>query len=315
MTRLTMVSLAEEYLAYRRNLGAQLRIEGQELLRFARWADQSGHSGPITTELALRWAALPQDRTQLYRARRLEVVRCFARYRAIFDPRTEIPPDRLLGPAHCRTAPYIYSARQIAEMLTAANALAPPNGLRPQTYRMLLGLLACTGLRISEALKLTRDDVDLQQGLLTIGRSKFHKSRLVPLHPSTAAVLRQYAGFRDHYHPLMQSKAFFLSESGKPLAYSTVRITFRRICRRLGWKPGPTGREPRIHDLRHTFVCRRVLAWYEAGADVEHSIAALSTYLGHRKVTDTYWYLTGIPELMAVAAQHFERFARSGGAQ
>jgi len=309
-----MVALAEEYLAYRRDLGSQLKTEGQQLLRFARWADQTGHAGPVTIDLAVRWAALPEDCSQLYRARRLEGVRCFARHRAIFDPETQIPPDRLLGRAHRRTAPHIYSPHEIAHLLAAAKALAPRNGLRPQTYRTLWGLLACTGLRISEALNLAWDDVDLERGLLTIRRGKFHKSRLVPLHRSVAAALRRYARFRDCCYPAAPSRTFFLSQSGRPLAYSTVRTTFRRIGQRLGWSAGLSGRLPRMHDLRHTFACRRLLQWYRQGVNVDHAIAALSTYLGHRKVTDTYWYLTGIPELMAVAVRRFEQFGRSGGA-
>jgi integrase len=315
MSHPTMLDWAEQYVSYRRDLGCQFRIEGQELLRFARWADQSGHIGPVTTELALQWAAMAKECSPLYRARRLEVVRCFARHRAIFDPRTEIPPDRLLGPAHRRTTPYIYSPRQIGQLLIAAGVLTPRKGLRPRTYRALLGLLACAGLRISEALHLTRSDVDLQEGLLTVTNSKFHKSRLLPLHPSAAAELRRYVRFRDGYHPAPPSPAFFLSERGRALAYSTVRTTFRGICRGLALPAGPSGREPRLHDLRHTFACRRILSWYEQGVDVDHAIAALSTYLGHRKVTDTYWYLTGIPELMAVVAKRFEQFARPGGAQ
>jgi integrase len=309
----TMVALAEEYLTYRRSLGSQLKIEGQELLRFARWADQTGHAGPVTIDLAVRWAALPADCSQLYRARRLEIVRCFARHRAIFDPETQIPPDRLLGRAHRRTAPHIYSSHEIAQLLAAAKALAPRDGLRPQTYHALWGLLACTGLRISEALALTRDNVDLDRGLLTILRGKFHKSRLLPLHPTAVAALRRYARFRDCCHPAAPTSAFFLSESGKPLAYSTVRTTFRRVGRRLGWSADLNGRLPRMHDLRHTFACRRLLQWYRQGVNVDHTIAALSTYLGHRKVTDTYWYLTGIPELMAVTVRRFEQFGRSGG--
>lgn len=309
----TMTAWAKQYLDHRRKLGYRLRIEGQQLLQFAGWADRSSHHGPVTTELALRWATLPKDRAPLYWARRLEVVRGLARYQAIFDLDTQIPPSGLLGPAHRRTTPHIYSEQQIAQLLAAAGTLAPAGGLRPRTYHTLFGLLASTGLRISEALKLRRDRVDLPQGVLTIDQSKFCKRRLVPLHPSTTQALRRYVRCRDQYHPVAQSDRFFVSNSGRALAYSTVRTTFKGLRQKLGWQLAAGARVPRIHDLRHTFVCRRILLWVAQGKDIDHAIVALSTYLGHRKVTDTYWYLTGVPELLALAAKRFEHGARQGG--
>jgi integrase len=303
-----MVQLAREYLEYRRRLGFQLRIPGQMLLEFARYADRIGHTGPLTTELAVRWARLPVGASPLYQARRLEVVRCFARHRAIFDPATEVPPGRLLGPAHRRPDPYIYSEAELDALLAAAGRLASPTGLRPRTYTTLIGVLICTGLRISEALKLSRGDVDWCHAWLMIRGSKFHKSRLVPLHPTVVPVLREYARHRDLVHPIARAESFFVSDRGSGLAYSTVRQTFRKLCAHLPGPRRPDGRAPRIHDVRHTFACRRLLRWYAEGVDLDHAVAALSTYLGHAKVSDTYWYLTGIPELLDLAAGRFERF-------
>ena len=303
---------AEQYLEHRRSLGFKLKIEGQQLLNFAEYADDSGHQGPLTVDLAVRWARLPVRASRLYQARRLEVVRCFARYLAIFDPKTEIPPTGLLGRAHHRGAPYIYSPAQIGQLLDAAMQLRPTDRLRPTTYATLFGLLACTGLRISEALQLRHEDADLHRGVLRISQTKFRKSRLVPLHPSTARVLRRYKRHRDEHASIESTASFFLGSSGRPLPYSTVRTTFRGICSRLGWVATPATRAPRIHDLRHTFAVRRLLLWYEQGFDMGHAVAALSTYMGHGKVSDTYWYLTGTPELMAVAGRSFERFAAAG---
>jgi integrase len=308
-----MTAWAKQYLDHRRKLGYRLRIEGQQLLQFACWADRADHCGPVTIDLAVRWATLPKGRAPLYWARRLEVIRGLARYQAIFDPDTQIPPTRLLGPAHRRTTPYIYSEEEIAQLLASAKAMAPASGLRPRTYYTLFGLLASTGLRISEALTLRRDRVDLGQGVLTIDQSKFCKRRLVPLHPSTTQALRRYARHRNHRHPVAQSDAFFVSDSGRPLPYSTVRNTFKRIRENFDWRPADGVRAPRIHDLRHTFVCRRILQWVADGVDVDHAITTLSTYLGHRKATDTYWYLTGVPELLALAARRFEHGVRKGG--
>jgi integrase len=233
--RPSLVALAEDYLTFRRGLGFAMRIEGAALLRFARYADAAGHRGPLTTDLALAWARLPKDADPLYWARRLDIVRRFAKYRALFDPTTEIPPDEMLGPSYRRSAPYIYSEGEIADLLRASRQLGPVDGLRPHTYVTLFGLLASTGLRISEALRLTREDVDLAAGLLTISQSKFHKSRLIPLHSTTTANLREYADRRDNYHPCLHLSAFFLTERGTALSYWQVRTTFTSLRRGLGW--------------------------------------------------------------------------------
>lgn len=305
----TMVQRAEAYLAARRRLGFQLRIEGGELLRFARYADSSGHRGPITTEIALEWAQSAEEATPLYRARRLEIVRCFAKHQAAIERDTEIPPAKLLGPAHRRTQPHIYSETQIRGLLRLAGALRSPRGLRARTYVSLIGLLASAGLRISEALHLRREDADLVAGVLTIRETKFHKSRLVPLHPSTTEALKAYVVARDRIQCRLDGTAFFVSEAGRAVAYTTVRSVFRHLVDEIV-RGRPSGiRRPRLHDLRHTFACRCLLRWLRDGVDVHQRIAALSTYLGHAKVSDTYWYLTGVPELMAITAERFERFA------
>jgi integrase len=180
-------------------------------------------------------------------------------------------------------------------------------------YRTLFGLLACTGLRISEALKLNAADVDLEHGVLRIEKTKFKKSRLVPLHPTATRALRHYAQTRYGRQVVCDDGPFFVGSTGKRLHYDVVCRVFEQLRDMLGWKKG-NGElpRPRIHDLRHTFACRRLLSWYRQGKNVHNLIAALSTYMGHGKVTDTYWYLTGTPELLAIAGGRFERFARMG---
>jgi integrase len=308
----TMVTRVEAYLHARRQFGFQLRIEGAELLRFARYADGVGHRGALTTELALRWAQDATTATPLYRARRLEIVRCFAKYQVAFEPKTEVPTAGILGPAHRRTPPYIFSPREIERLVATARRLAAPRGLRAMTYVSLIGLLACTGLRISEALRLGRVDADLDAGVLSIRQTKFCKSRLVPLHPSARVELQRYVARRDAIVPPIAGATLFVSESGHPLPYRTVHGVTRKLLDEVVSPSAPTGRRPRIHDLRHTFACRRLLQWYRDGVDLDQRVAALSTYLGHAKVSDTYWYLTGVPELMAIAATRFERFGREG---
>jgi integrase len=306
-----MVGLAKEYLAYRKGLGFQLASTEPLLLQFAEYADRTGHRGPLTTELAVRWAKLPKAGSPGYLARRLDVVRGFARHRAITDPRTEIPPPRLLGATYRRRTPHIYSEAELSALVAAARSLTPSTSLRPHTYATLFGLLACTGLRVSEAVKLTRDDIDWQQGLLTVRQTKFRKSRLVPLHATTLGALRDYAARRARLYPTPATEAFFLTSRGTPLARSSVGVTFWKLRQRLGWAGGRDRTKPRIHDLRHTFACRRLQRWYAEGVDVDHAIAALSTYLGHAAVRDTYWYLTGTPELLGLATARFEQFASS----
>ena len=306
-----MIARVEAYLHARRQFGFQLRIEGAELLRFGRYADGVGHRGALTTELALRWAQDATTATPLYRARRLEIVRCFAKYQVAFEPKTEVPAAGILGPAHRRTAPYIFSPRDVERLVAAARRLAAPRGLRATTYVSLIGLLACTGLRISEALRLGRVDADLDAGVLSIRQTKFCKSRLVPLHPSARVELQRYVVRRDALVPPIAGATLFVSESGHALPYRTVHGVTRKLLDEV--VPSTlTDRRPRIHDLRHTFACRRLLQWYRDGVDLDQRVAALSTYLGHAKVSDTYWYLTGVPELMAIAATRFERFGREG---
>jgi integrase len=304
-----MTTFAEEYLAYRRGLGYALQGDGQLLLRFAAYADRTGHRGPLTTELAVRWARLPREASPVYWARRLAVIRGFARYRALFDPDTEIPPRGLLGPAYRRVTPHIDSQVELADLLGAARRLSGGTGLRPHTYATLFGLLACTGMRLSEALRLNRSDVDWQQSLLTIHQSKFRKSRLVPIHASATAALRAYADRRDRLHSGGAEEAVFVTARGTRLCRATAEDTFSDLRAQLPWPADGGRRGPRIHDLRHTFACRRLQQWYQQGVAVDQAIAALATYLGHTTIRDTYWYLTGVPELLELAAARFQHFA------
>jgi integrase len=302
-----MVEQVQEYLEFKRSCGYQLEAPGKELMLFARYAALVGHKGPLTTELVVRWAKLPQDADPRYWASRYDIVRRFAEYRFLFDPATEIPPKGLLGPSKRRLSPHIYSDGEMVVLLQAASQLAPTDGLHPRTYVTLFGLLISTGLRISEALNLSRQDADLETGVLTIKETKFRKSRLVPVHPSTLQALRRYSKFRDSYLSSAKSKMFFLAEKGTPLNYRGVLYVFLKLRRKLGWQEADN--KPRIHDFRHTFAVRRLLKWYEEGANLDQKILALSTYLGHAQVTDTYWYLSAVPELLAVVSKKFENFA------
>ena len=311
MTPPSFHHLVDEYLNARRGLGFGLETDEGFLRDFARHAERSGHSGPVTIELAVQWArSSSRSSNPVQAARRLAIVRQFAQYRALIDPATEVPPIGFLGPIpRRRSTPHIYTEAEIAALLEQARCLRPRDGLRPATYGAFFALLASTGLRLSEARRLTSDDADLVDGILTIRETKFRKSRLVPLHPTTTRALRRYADRRDACLAAPRSEYFFRTEKASRLSLTAAETTFRELRRRLGWTAQGRTRQPRIHDLRHSFAVRRLLRWYQEGADVDRKILALATYLGHAKVADTYWYCTAVPELLATTGQRFERFA------
>jgi integrase len=309
----TMLSKVNEYLTERRRAGFALSIAGRQLLSFARFADRSGYRGPLTVDLASRWALANRRGLALTAARRIEVLRSFARYCQTFDPKTEVPAARLFGPGHRRLTPHIYTKQEIGALVAASSHLYPANGLRPVTCATIFGLLYATGLRISEATTLERQDVDLQHGILHIRQAKFGKSRLVPLHPSTTRALQRYMRRRDQDPSSAAPDAFFVFDHGQPARTRKLQYAFRCVCHQLRWRARGGHRAPRIHDIRHTFVCQCLQRWYEEGADIDRNILALSTYIGHAKVTDTYWYITATPELMAIAARRLEPLAPSGG--
>jgi integrase len=302
-SRSTMQAKVTAYLADRRHAGFALKIEAGQLARFARFVDESGYRGPLTVEVASRWACANRLGRPLTAARRIEVLRGFARYCLMFDPATEIPPTRLFGPAHRRLTPHIYTEREIRALLAAAAKLSPPGSLRGAACATIFGLIAATGLRILEATQLKRADVDCQRHLLHIRRSKFGKSRLVPLHSSVTCALQRYARWRDRDSLTATTDDFFVFDHARPVSTRSVQYAFRALRKQLKWHARGAHPAPRIHDLRHTFVSRRLERWYSEGRDVERHLLALSTYIGHAKVTDTYWYLTATPQLMAIAAR------------
>ena len=306
----TMQSHAENYLNERHQLGYGLRTTGYAVRSFARYVDGLGHEGPLTVEVMAAWArcAKANGDSPITWARRLKKLRPFARYLQQFDPRTEVPDHTVFGRVGQRLAPHIYSEQEIVDLLAAARRLSP--ALRGATYETLFGLLAATGLRISEAGHLPDTDVDLKLGMLTVRQTKFAKSRHVPLHPSTVEALRRYRGLRKRHITVTDETPFFISTRGQrrgfALSLRQVNRVFQHLRDQLGWVNRGAHAAPRIHDLRHTFIVRRVLLWHAQGVDIDQAMLALSTYVGHAMVTNTYWYLTGVPELMAVAAGKFE---------
>jgi integrase len=291
----TMTTRVQAYLARRRALGYRLYREGRQLLNFARYVDQTGYRGPLRAASALSWAMLPRKADPAYHARRLNIVRVFACHQAVLEPATQIPPRQALGPAFRRKVPHLYSPQQLHQLLHRTRRLS--GLLRPMTYWALLGLLACTGLRIAEALALSVEDINLIQGILTVRCGKFGHSRQVPLHRSALSPLRRYAQQRARRFPRAQT--FFVSDQGQPLLYGAVHRVFAGLSQDL--IPTNGRRHVRLHDFRHTFACRALLRWQRSRRGVANRLIVLSRYLGHIEVRDTYWYLSAVPELLQQA--------------
>jgi integrase len=302
----TVRAAVKDYLALRRGLGFKLKKHQCLLEEFASFLEQESTS-QITSRLALRWATRPKHIQPAEWAARLGVVRGFARYWSATDATTEVPPDGLLPYRPCRAKPYLYSEEQIVQLLEAAKNMPAAHNLQPWTYHCLLGLRAVTGLRISEALNLRCADIDWSGGVLTIREAKFGKSRLVPLHASSLKVLSDYAVRRAHLFGSQDSGYFFPSRRGARLDEGQVRRTFYTLSRQIGIRGVSARRGPRLHDFRHRFAVQTLLHWHRKGEDVRRRLPVLSTYLGHAHVTDTYWYVSGTPELMEAATEQLEK--------
>jgi integrase len=279
---------AEDYLSMRRTLGFKLTTWARHLRGFIDYCE-ARHAERITTELALAWATqTPRGSSdEVYWSRRLMVVRIFARHLKTLDPDTEIPPEDVLPHHYRRIPPYLYSPQEITDLISVAGGLTPP--LRAATWQTLIGLLAVTGMRKSEACDLDRDRVDLAAGVLVLADSKFGKSRQVFLHPSTVAALRGYQRRRDHWCPAPTAPSFFVSTRGTRLDAHNLTHTFAELIGEAGIAVPPGGRRPRLHDLRHTFTVATLLEFYRDGGDVQARLPLLSTWLGHVDPKSTYW--------------------------
>jgi len=286
-----IMDAVDSYLSLRRLAGYELEVPEYLLRHFARYAAQQGQCH-IVAQTVIEWASQAPSSNQ--RTRRLDTVIRFARHAQVEDGGHEVPPKGVFGGRIKRRPPYIYSQQNLNDLLLAAAKLHPVNSIRPHSYQTLFALMLCTGLRISEALALTCDDIT-PDGLL-IRKTKFKKSRLVPLHPTTRVAIEKYLLCRQHFTTTCPS--LFVSLYGKGLACNSVEWTFRRILKDIGLYPAPDGRRPRLHDLRHSFACRSLEASSEDRDNIGRHLVALSTYLGHTHVSDTYWYLESTPVLM-----------------
>lgn len=293
-----------DYLTLRQGLGHQMADAARLLPSLVAFLEQRG-MGTVTIAAALEWSQLPTPVGGVTVApRRMTAARGFARYLAGIDPATEVPPIGLIPLQQPRSAPFVYSDSDITMLLTAARELPPD--LRGLTYYPLLGVLAATGLRIGEAITLDLSDVDHDNAVLLIRESKFGKSRLVPVQPSTMAALQDYLTARNAFRPARRETSLFVSRTGKRLIYQVVGQTFRQLLADTG-VGADAARRPRLHDLRHRFAVLTLLRWYRSAEQVQAKLPVLSTYLGHREPASTYWYLSAVPDLLALAAERQQR--------
>ena len=264
----------------------------------------------ITTKLAVAWATESSNGHKHSCFERLSFVRSFATHMSSMDARTEVPPAGAVRRPEIALRPYIYTRDEIARLMAAARNLFSPQKLRCHTYYHLVGLLATTGMRSGEAVRLANSDVNLAEGLITIRESKFGKSRVVPLHPTTVNSLAGYTARRDAFLKKAEAPTFFINERRGPIG--SPHKSFRDIRCAAGLEKTRDHIRPRMHDLRHTFAVQTLLAWYRNGADVERNLPILSTFLGHSQVENTYWYLSSTPELLGAECERLEtRWRRS----
>ena len=297
-----MRAAADDYLAMRRALGFKLVGTDRLLVQFIDHLQQAGVA-TITTEAAVAWATQPVGVQPAWWRTRLQTVRQFAIYLQTLDPTVEIPPVKLLPHATARAVPFIYTHQQILALLEAAGRLRP---MTAATYTTLIGLLSVTGMRVGEVIGLDLDDLDRDRELLTVRRSKFGKSRQLPLHPTTTAQLTSYLRTVDRRVPDRRTPALLVSTAGTRLFYSNVHLRFQQLTRTAGIHPVTSGCRPRLHDLRHTFAVDTLVGWQRDGDDVQARLPWLSTYLGHTDPGSTYWYLSATPELLGAAAERLD---------
>ncbi len=310
-----LLCLLDSYLATRRALGLKDGPHRRLLKDFLQYVAKEGTFGPALTQRVLDWAcSTPNPHAITRQILRFRVVRGFLSYLKTVCPQVEVPPGGILkGPR--RRPPYVFFQDEMARLLNLAGTLGPRGSLRPHTYQTIIGLLTGTGLRVNEALRLTMADVnlDLVPPRLHIVNTKFHKSRWVPLHPTTAEALRHYKEQRSQGKYVEPTDPFFIGRRGKPVHYHTLKQGFTSLVRRLGTVGTESQRGPSLHSLRHSFAVCRLRSWYEQGSDVQALAPMLSVYLGHRHLRDSYWYLSALPDLLNAASDRFSIYAEKEG--
>jgi integrase len=300
----TLRSLVRQYLTHRRAMGYLLLHYDGHLHNFAKFSERVAPGQPVTTALAVKWAT-SVNASRPHQAKRLSLIRSFARFCAACDPRTQVPPINLLGPRGDRIAPHIFSRPQVRSLMLRARALGTRlSPLRAHTYEAFIGLLASTGLRPGEARRLRLVDFDAGAQTLRIPSVKTSPERILPLHPTTVRALARYIAERQQVCPF--GDHLFVGPRGQPLAAPSLPGVFRQIVEEM--PSNGARRHPRLQDLRHTFATRHIATWERTAAPLAHRLLLLSRYLGHRSFHDTWWYVSTDPTALRQAADKFDRF-------
>ncbi len=297
------------HLELRRSLGYELRTAEIILDQFDAYAAESfPDCQTVTRPMITGYLHKISDLQPVTRHGQLSVLRQFCRFLFQLDPKVYIPECHLLPAAKSDFQPHIYTLNEVVQLMDAARRLPPAGSLRPHTYSTLIGLLWSSGLRGGELVRLNLENVDLEKGVLHICQTKNFKSRLVPLADSARVALVAYRDLRERLGMGQSPQSpFFINERKHRCASRTVIGTFRMLTRQLGLTSA-YGREPRLHDLRHTWATRCLSGIYQSGQDPNAALPALATYLGHVNIACTTIYLHPDTDLLVRAGTRFEDY-------
>lgn len=290
----------EDYISYKRGLGFKLHVEAAELRRFAAFTEGLRYRNSVNAKIAHAWVESTPGISDKFTARRIETVAVFAKYAVAIDLEARLVP-RMRVRCHGKSVPHIYTLEEEISIMDEMGHLFATDGMRALTAPVIFGLLVSTGMRPSEPLRLTDGDVNLGKQTIYVRHTKFSKSRIVPISESTAHALADYRDSRRS--TCGDGDAFFLWSGGRPVNIRQMEYALQLAAKPISTECIASGvRAVRLYDARHTFASRTIERWLVDGDDIDAMMPILSTYLGHVKIEDTYWYLTGTPELLAIAA-------------
>jgi integrase len=300
------------YVTLRRRLGCVFSVQERTLCRFDRFVHAQRYQGLLTDDLVRAFAvATPDTSSRAAAYTRYMTVRAFAEYVATFEPRTPQLDPKAFTYRKWRRPPYVFTDEELDRLLQAASRYSRHHRVLCLAVHAMVGIAASSGLRLREVVGLDVSDIDLDQGVLMVRRSKFDKDRLVPVHATTRDVLRGYAAIRGDISHAPTEVAFFLSTRGQRFKRANVEKIFRGLVGHIDLHPA-AGAAPTFYSLRHTFAVRRLITWHQAGAHVQALLPALATYMGHVDYTSTAYYLTATAELLAAAGQRLVGASQGG---
>lgn len=306
----------ESYITFKVGLGVAMVSEASALRQFAGYADSAGHAGPITVDIAVEWARSGTNHAEGYEIKRYEMARRVHEFSSALEGVPATLPPGLLGKTDDRITPYIYTGEEVSLLVHAAlKTYAQDDPMKPLAYGTIIGLLSATGMRPGEAFDLDDGDFDAENGVILIKKAKKNRERIVPVEQSTADAILGYREKRDKLRAGAKCAKLFVANGDKPMRLGNLEHAFCEIrCVLLGRGEVWERRPPRLYDLRHSYAVGRILGWHESGEDVNAMLPVLATYLGHKTISETYWYLTGTPELLQVACDAFGALVKGGDA-